>query len=168
MNENEIYLVLKTYSEKPIKNIEAYKKTDSIGWKDFRIITDFIRDREYIIEKSGKYHIQKIGELYLLELKKEIEQTEKDKIAERKKLRNESVLSEWKKNTFWFVFIFGLLGGFYSAYDFFIKAPSIEKEFQQIKSDILKNKDTIKELRTLVLTQKKGDSLNHSNSELNK
>ena len=38
---------------------------------------------------------------------------------------------------------------------------------KQIKLDILENKRTTKELRTLVLSRKNIDSLNHSNSELN-
>jgi hypothetical protein len=91
-----------------------------------------------------------------------------DEIAERNKLHNESVMSDWERKNFWCLFVLGLLCGVYSTYNFLIKSPNIEKELKQIKSDILKNKGKIRELHNLVLTQKNQDSLNITNSELDK
>jgi hypothetical protein len=125
-----------------------------LNWKEYLAIIseldsqDFFKSREkYLLSEYGLNTFLEWEELYI--------QNEKDEIAERKKLHNESLLSEWQVKSFWVVFIFGLLGGIYSTYDFFIKDPVIEKKLKQIETDILKNKDTIKELRTIILNQKK-------------
>lgn len=170
MNELK-YFFLKTLSEN--KN----KKHDDSGF--FELVKNRLAWKEYLtilseLERKGFFNpkisngLSEYGNNILKEWELFFTQKKKDEIAERIKLHNESLLSEWQVKTFWFVFIFGLLGGLYSTFDFFITTPKNEERFQQIEGDILKYKDTIKELRTLILTKKKGDSLNHSNSESNK
>jgi hypothetical protein len=166
------YFFLKTKLENPDKELDAHSFFElikhKISWKEYlSFITEFTNNNS--LNTEGKYsELTELGKLRLLEFESNFIQTKKDENAERKKLHNESVISEWKRKTFWHIFTLGLLSGIYSTYDFFIKNPKTEERFQKIESDILKNKDTIKELRTLVLTRKNLDSLNHSNSELNK
>jgi hypothetical protein len=167
MTEKEIYLVLSTFSENRIRLEKSFEKIDSIGWSDFLSIIDFSEKREYLDNNSGEYSISGIGKTYFLELKNEIEQTEKDKIAERQKLRNEAIISERTIKTFWAVFIFGLFGGIYSAYDLFNKITS-NKEVPKEQVTKQEMEEELSKLRTLFLTQKKGDSLRIPNSELNK
>ena len=100
----------------------------------------------------------------MIALENELEQETKDKLAERKKLHNESVISDWKRKTFWYIFAFGLFGGIYSGIDLFNKLTKNEKT-EEIKSTeqisepqsqisplIQKNKDSI-------VTQQKNDSV---------
>ena len=140
---------------------------EKISWEKYNELIRFCLS-ENLISDRDHVTLTKLGEETIESLKKELKEKEEDLIAERKKLHNESKISEYTRKKFFTVFILGTLGGLNTLYDFFITDPKNEREFQQIKLDILKNKDTIKELRTLILNQKKVDSLNHSNSELNK
>jgi hypothetical protein len=117
------------------------------------LLLDF--DSKGFFIEGNRVVLSEYGKNILNELELKILQKEKDNKYERGKLKNEFTLSKWTVKTFWVVFIFGLLGGFYSAYDLFIKTPKNEKRFRQIEIEIKKNKDTIKELRTLILTRKK-------------
>lgn len=167
MNKKNIFLVLNLYYESPVNNVKAYDKVNSIGQNDFQEINQFIIDREYVVNIDCELHIQEIGKLYLIELKKELEQEEQDKIAERQKLRNEAIISERTIKTFWAVFIFGLFGGIYSAYDLFNKITS-NKEVPKEQVTKQEMEEELSKLRTLFLTQKRVDSLRIPNSELNK
>ena len=128
-----------------------------IGWIDFNELkSNFMKN--LVIDSYSARKLTDLGVNRLEEYKLQLKQILDDERVERTKLYNESKIALYTRKTFFTVFIFGLLGGLYSSYDFFIKDPSIEEKFQKIESDILKNKDTIKELRTLILTQKKEDS----------
>lgn len=169
MNNDNIYLVLKSFENSLISTFGQSDKPETLGYSDFLEIISHLEKREFIEEtEDSLFKITLVGSNKLKELDNIKKQKEIDDNAERKKLHNEAVISEMTRKTFLIVFIFGLLGGLYSSYDFFISDPKNEKRFQEIEKDILKNKDTIKELRTLILNQKKVDSLNHSSSELNK
>jgi hypothetical protein len=167
-NEN-IFLVLEAYKNEPLTVEKAFEKTPTIGWNDFLEIIKFLEKKQFISATINRniFKITQVGLNNFIELKEIKAQKEKDETAERKKLHNESVMSSWKRITFWPIFLFGLFGGFYSGLDLINKKGNNIKEgkSQQYKQDsILK----LKKLDTLILTQKKGDSLNHSNSELNK
>jgi hypothetical protein len=136
------------------------------NWEEYMTLLSELENKGFF-SKENRCVLSEYGKNILNDLELKIFQKEKDNEYKRVKLKNEFILSKWTVKTFWVVFIFGLLGGFYSAYDLFIKTPKNEKRFRKIEVDVKKNKDTLKELRTLILTQKKGDSLNYSNSELN-
>jgi hypothetical protein len=169
--EEQKHFFLKTKLENQESNKDDTEFFELIkyrfNWKEYVSLCSELESKGFFLDRE-RIFLSEYGKSILNELELKLLQKEKDNKYERGKLKNEFILSKWTVKTFWIVFIFGLLGGFYSAYDLFIKIPSIEEKFQKIESDILKNKDTIKELRTLILTQKKADSLNHSNSELYK
>jgi hypothetical protein len=73
---------------------------------------------------------------------------------ERKKLHNESKLSDWQVKTFWPLFIFGLFGGLYSTYDIIKNLTKVENvQLKQITKEEMESE--LSKLRTLILTQKK-------------
>ncbi|MCL7765486.1 hypothetical protein MPF19_18870 [Polaribacter sp. Z014] len=141
----------------------------NIGFTEYLNIIEYLEGKKYVesIGNDNLFTITELGILNIELIQLKLKEEKYDKLAERTKLHNESIVSGWNRKTFWTVFIFGLLGGIYGFYDLFIKVPIVEKELKQIKLDILENKRTTKELRTLVLSRKNIDSLNHSNSELN-
>ena len=83
------------------------------------------------------------------------------------KLYNDSKLSELQLKTFWWIFGFGIFGGLYSGIDFI---KNLTKEENQQSKQITKEEMELElsKLRTLILTQKKDNLLNPSNSEKSK
>ena len=172
MTEKEkllLYLTTNLENEGNNLNVDSLFKIlqDKLSWEKYNEIKRLCITENFISE-NDHITLKDLGKQRIVSLKDELRKDDEDLLAERKKLHNESKISEYTRKTFFTVFILGTLGGLNTLYDFFITDPKNEREFQQIKLDILKNKDTIKELRTLILNQKKADSLNHSNSELNK
>jgi hypothetical protein len=98
--------------------------------------------------------------------KSEKTQKEKDRLQkiQNKKLEDDAKLSNWQIKTFWWFFFFSLVGFCYGFYDFITDQKSdksleiIEKSNQQLESELSK-------LRTLVLDQKKVDSLHNSRTQ---
>lgn len=100
-----------------------------------------------------------------------VSRQEQDENANRKKLHNETRLSELKLKTFWFIFIFGLFGGIYSGI-------SLKKDLtksEEPKEDFVTKKQMeleLSKMRTLFLNHKnndvlpKTDSLNIIRSEI--
>lgn len=90
-------------------------------------------------------------------------QQEKDENANRKKLHNETRLSEFKIKTFRFVFIFGLFGGIYSLTSLITDLTKSEVP----KEDFITNKQLeleLSKMRTLFLNHKNNDALPKTDS----
>lgn len=169
MSEENIYLVLNTFKNSETLTSQKEDKPKIIGYNDFLKIIGHLEDREFIKPTSNlnEFKITSTGIEKFKELDKLNKITEKDKNIQRRKLYNESIIAERARKTFWFVFLFGLFGGIYSGIDIFNK---ITKSKEVPKKQVTKQEmeEELSKLRTLFLTQKKVDSLNHSNSELNK
>lgn len=106
---------------------------------DESIIKD-VGDQSHILSSKGKEIVEIYGGIdkYL-----EHEKSEKDESNRLEKLKNEKLyldtkLAKWKVKTFWYVFIFGLLGGFHTVYSI-IDSFVGESEEQKIER-ILENK----------------------------
>ena len=162
------FILLKTISENENKSgSEIYKLIeDKVGWTEFhKIQSEFMKN--LVLDSYSGNKLTELGKNRLKDLKIELEQEKIDKEAERKKLHNESIMSGWKRKTFWYIFALGLFGGIYSAYDLFNKITSSKEiPIEQITKQEME--EELSKLRTLILTQKKGDSLKIPNSELNK
>jgi hypothetical protein len=169
MNELK-YFLLKTKFEN-----QKNKKDDTdffelvknkLNWKEYLTILSELDNKDFF--ENGERHIlSEYGLSTLQQWENFFTQKEKDEKAERFKLHNESIMSGWKRKTFWAIFIFGLFGGVYSGIDLFNKITS-SKEVQKEQLTKQEMEEELTKLRTLILTQKKADSLNHSNSELYK
>ncbi|WP_298767712.1 hypothetical protein [uncultured Polaribacter sp.] len=164
------YFLLKTKFEN-----QGDKKDDTdffelvknkLNWKEYLSILSELENKDFF-KYNEKHHLSEYGLSILQEWESFFTQKEKDEKAERFKLHNESILSGWKRKTFWYIFAFGLFGGIYSGIDLFKKITS-NKEVPKKQVTKQEMEEELSKLRTLVLTQKKIDSLNHSNSELNK
>lgn len=137
-----------------------------LNWKEYLTILSELDNKDFF--KSGeRYVLSEYGENTLQKWKDFFIQKEKDENAVRFKLHNESIMSGWKRKTFWYIFILGLFGGIYSGYDLFSKITSSKKvPAEQLTKQEME--DELSKLRTLILIQKNGDSLVNPNSELNK
>ena len=99
---------------------------DKIGWKEYnKIYSEDVNNS--LLDYKTHTKLTELGKNTLIALESELEQEKKDKSAERKKLHNESILSDWKRKTFWYIFAFGLFGGVYSGFDLANKLLKNEK-----------------------------------------
>jgi hypothetical protein len=142
---------------------------ENIGFREYLSIIDYLDKKEYIesIENDAHFDLTDVGVANLKLIQENLEQKNLDTLAERKKLHNESVMSGWKRKTFWYIFALGLFGGIYSGIDLFNKITD-KKEVQTEQLTKQEMKEELSRLRTLILTKKKRDSLMNSNSELNR
>ena len=150
-------LFLKSKLETESQNLDSNSffelLKDKIGWKKYNEIY-----REYssnsLLDAETHCKLTEIGKTTLNLLEAEVKQENIDKEAERRKLHNESKLSDWQIKTFWPLFVFGIFGGFYSAFDI-IKNLSTNKDLQlkQISKEEMESE--LSKLRTLILNQKK-------------
>ena len=163
-------LFLRTKLENESKNLSSdnfFKLIEhKIGWKQYNdLYSEYAKNT--LLDQQTHNKLTELGKTTLNTLEIEYEQELKDKIAERKKLHNESVMSGWKRKTFWYIFALGLFGGIYSGIDLFNKITSKkEVPIQQLTRQEMEAELT--KLRTLILNQKSRDSLENANSELNK
>lgn len=162
------YFFLKTKLENQYKKLDTHSFFElikhKIGWKEYcDLLGEFI-DNTYL-EGGENELLTELGKNKLNEFEVKFIQSKKDEKAERKKLHNESVISGWKRKTFWYIFALGLFGGIYSGIDLFNKITS-KKEVQLEQITKQQMEFELTKLRILILTQKKKDSLNYSNSLL--
>lgn len=146
MNEKEqkiLFLQTKLENESKKLNSDDFFKLIShkIGWKEYHsIYSDFVNNS--LLDTKTHTKLTDLGKNTLNVLISERQQEIKDENAERKKLHNESVMSGWKRKTFWYIFAFGLFGGIYSGIDLIKKIlPKSEKEKTQINT--IENKDRL-------------------------
>ncbi len=158
MNDKEQrILFLKTKLETESKNLnhsdffELLK--DNMGWEKYNEIhSEYARN--LLLDYQTHTKLTELGKTTLKHLLAEFEQETEDKKTERKKLYNETKLSNWQVKTFWPLFIFGLFGGLYSGYDFI---KNLSKEETSVTKQELETE--INSLRNLILESKK-DTLN--------
>lgn len=163
-------LLLKTKLENESKNLERNSFfeliKDKIGWRKFtEIHSEFASNS--LLDAQTHTKLTELGKATLYALEAEYKQDLIDKEAERKKLHNESKLSDWQIKTFWPLFIFGLFGGLYSTYDI-IKNLGKEENVQSKQITKEEMESELSKLRTLILTQKKDTLLIQTNSEKDK
>ena len=163
-------LFLKTKLENESKNLDLNGFfeiiEDRIGWRKYNeIYRECVANS--LLDEQTHNKLTEIGKTTLCTLESEYAQEIKDKEAERKKLHNESKLSDWQVKTFWPLFIFGLFGGLYSAYDIIKNSAKVEnvQSKQRTKEEM---ESELSKLRTLVLDQNKDNILIHSTSEKSK
>ena len=171
MNDKELkILFLQKKLENETKNL-SYDDffqliKHKIGWKQYhKINSEYVNNSLLDFETHNK--LTELGRNTLNILVIEYQKEQKDKIAEHKKLHNESVISGWKRKTFWYIFALGLFGGIYSGIDLFNKITS-KKEVQVEQLTRQEMEAELTKLRTLILSQKSQDSSKNPNSELNK
>lgn len=170
MDDEKLYIVLNFISSNDFPLIDSPEHLpENIGFKEYLSIIEFLEEKQYIesIENDATYGLTDVGSVNFKKIKKNIEQQNSDSLAERKKLHNESVMSGWKRKTFWYIFAFGLFGGVYSGIDLYKKITNSNEiqEEQLTKQEI---EIELSELRTLILNQKSQDTILNPNSELNK
>ncbi len=83
----------------------------------------------------------------------------------RKKEINEGRLAKWQVKTFWWFFAFGAIGLLYSIYDGFFKTQKIDNQINKTETGIKQNTEAIKELKTLIINQKRLDSLSNTRTK---
>lgn len=119
---------------------------------------DLLIDINFLKPLGGdRYEITYAGRVAFesKELDKIISKKIRDKIIDGKKNRYDYLFSKYRYWTYWIVFTIGSFGGIYSIYDVFIKSQSTKERIQQIEKDILENKESVEEVHTLILDQKK-------------
>ncbi|MDO6852143.1 hypothetical protein Q4599_01020 [Cellulophaga lytica] len=168
MTDKELrILFLRTKLEHESENLNSddfYKKIEhKIGWKQYNdIYSEYANNSFFDYQTHTK--LTELGRNTLKKLEIEYEQELKDKKAERKKLHNESVMSGWKRKTFWYIFALGLFGGIYSGIDLFNKITS-SKEVQEEQLTKQEMESELSELRSLILSQKSQGTLVNPKAE---
>lgn len=163
-------LFLKTKLENEDKNLDFDSFfeliRDKIGWKKYNEI-----HREYVsnslFDEQSHNKLTEIGKATLYALEAEYTAEIKDKEAERKKLHNESKLSDWQVKTFWWIFGFAFIGFGLGIYNFTNSLMPSKDRIQQERS-IRKMESELSKLHSLILTQKKDSLLITPNSEKGK
>lgn len=142
---------------------------EKFGWQIFLNGITELENLNLVTENQDgeTYSITKLGNEKLNELKTDFETSEIDKKAERKKLHNDSKLSEWQVKTFWWIFGFAIIGTGLSVYNF-INSLTLSKDATQQEVRITKTELELSKLHTLISTQKKDSLLNRPNSEKGK
>lgn len=136
MNDKELkvlFLKAKLENEPNKLNSEQFFEVikHKIGWQKYNEIYAELANNSMLDDYSHS-QLTELGKNTLIILQSELDEERKDKLAERRKLHNEAVLSTWKKKTFWYIFAFGLFGGIYSGIDLINKISEKNKTKNQI------------------------------------
>ena len=151
--------------DKVIKRFHSYlplgnNYSDSVNdfkfeYKEQLGILKFLCDKSILVPwgEHGKHILSDIGEdivdnyggidKYLAHEKEEIAEKKRLEKLKNEKLHFDTKLSKWQVKTFWFVFIFGLVGGFYSVYsiiDSFV-GESEEKKIERMLEQKLQEQE---------------------------
>jgi hypothetical protein len=168
MNDKEIFKFLNFISAN--NNFILYNVNDiaeeKFGWQIFLNGITELENLNLITENQDgeSYSITKLGSEKLSELKINFENKERDENAGRKKLHNDSKLSEWQVKTFWWIFGFAIIGTGLSVYNF-INSLTLSKDVIQQEVRITKTELESSKLRILISNQKKDSLLTPANSE---
>ena len=92
------------------------------------------------------------------------ENNKRSEILKDKEL-NDAKLSKWQVKYFWYIFAFGLLGGIYSTVEI-IKSLTIKEDVKEKPISKAELESEIAKLRTLILDQKRIDSLRNSKNHV--
>lgn len=170
MEDEKLYVALDFITNNDFPLVDSPEHLpENIGFREYISIIEFLKSKQYIesIDNDLMYSLTDVGLVNFEILQKSKTQQNEDELAERNKLHNESVMSGWKRKTFWYIFALGLFGGIYSGIDLFNKITS-SKEVQEKQLNKKEIELELSKLRTLILSQKSQDSLATSNSELKK
>lgn len=139
------------------------------GWQIFLNGITELENLNLVTENQDgeTYSITKLGREKLSQLKINFETSEIDKNAERKKLHNDSKLSEWQVKTFWPVFLFGFIGFGLGCYNFINNLTPL-KDITRNEERIQKMEFELSKLHTLISTKKKDTLIIRANSEKGK
>lgn len=112
---------------------------------DESIIKDWGTHGQLIISKKGEEIVNVYGCIVkYLEHEKEV-RTENIRLekARHEKIYNDAKLSKWQAKTFWFVFIFGLIGGVYTIYSIMhsVVGESEEQKIEHILEQKLQERE---------------------------
>ena len=171
MNDKELkILFLKTKLENESKNLDSESffnlLREDIGWAKYnQIFAEFANNS--LLDSYSYTKLTELGKKTLNKLELELEQEIEDQNTERKKLHNDSKLSEWQVKTFWWIFGFAIIGTGLSVYNF-IDSLSTSKNVIKQEERIRKTELELSKLRTLISNQKKDNVLIRSNSEKGK
>ena len=171
MNDKKIFEILSFVAENNNFNFRDIQEAseEKFGWQIFLHAITELQNLYLITENQDgeTYSITKLGAEKLNELKTDFEASELDRKAERKKLHNDSKLSEWQVKTFWWIFGFAFIGFGLSVYNF-IDSLATSKDIILQEDRIGKTESELSKLRTLISTQKKDSLLILPSSEKGK
>lgn len=157
---------LKTKLENESKNLNSDSFfeliKDRIGWKKYHQIYRECT-AESLLDTQTHNKLTALGKVTLLNLELEYKKENKDKDAERKKLHNESKLSDWQVKTYWWIFGFAFAGFIFGIYNF-TNSLTPSKDINSQEERIKKMELELSKLRTLILTEKKEALLIYPNS----
>ena len=173
MNNSEIknHLLFFKQNVVDLRDTELYPKIDMYFNRTvFLKNIDVLENNNLIVEDDNRHSVYSVtekGENLLIQITEELEyELEKERITfENSKI--DLRLKKWQLKTFWWIFGFGIFGGLYSGIDIIknLAKPKDVKQEQVTKSEM---ELELSKLRTLILNQKRVDSLRNSNSEKNK
>lgn len=130
-----------------------------LSWEEYlKTQNDLINSDLLILNDDDSFFITELGKNRFSQAKKSLLVKQKDERAKRIKLHNESIMSGWKRKTFWYIFFCGVFGGIYSGIDLFNKITS-NKEVPKEQLTKQEMEVELTKLRTLILSQKNLDSL---------
>ena len=171
MNDKELkILFLKTKLENESKNLDSESffnlLKDNLGWAKYnQMYAEFANNS--LLDSYSHTKLTELGKKTLKKLELELEQEIEDQNSERKKLKNDSKLSEWQVKTFWWIFGFAFIGVGLSIYNF-IDSLSTSKNVLEQELRIEKMESELSKLHILILNQKKENVLIPANSEKGK
>lgn len=152
------YIFLKAKLENQEQYLDSgdfYKIIENqIGWKEYNLILQESVINS-LLDSATHSQLTNLGKSRLKELEKELNQTKNDKNAERKRLHNETIISDWKRKTFWWLFGFAILGSILSIYNFInnLKTTNsdikLENKIDKMDSKIEKFKDSMINLKSI-------------------
>ena len=123
------------------------KSKDKIGWREYnRILQESAQNK--LLDYNTHSQLTELGKARLNDLERELSEINTDKQAQRRKLYNETIISGWKRKTFWWIFGLAILGSALSIYNFInhLKTTNsnikLEKRIQNIESKIKNLEDS--------------------------
>jgi len=161
MENEKLYIVLDFIINNDFPLVDSPEHLPkNIGFREYISIIEFLENKQYIesIDNDLMYCLTDVGLVNFKILQKNKTQQNADELAERKKLHNESVMSGWKRKTFWYIFALGLFGGIYSGIDLFNKITG-SKEVQEEPLTKQETEAELEKLQTSISPQKSLDSL---------
>lgn len=167
-NKEKRILFLRTKLENESENLNSddfFKLVKhKIGWAEYNsLYAEYAKN--LLLDEQTFSKLTELGINTLEKLEIELNQEISDKRAERKKLHNDSIISGWKRKTFWPIFIFGLFGGVYSGMDLFNKITE-SKQFQEKQITKEKTESELSKQYTSPVNGKNQDSLRQNNSDI--
>ncbi len=148
-----------------LENQEQYLDRDDfykiiekqIGWQEYnQILNESVNNS--LLDSNSHSQLTDLGKLRLKEIEKELNETKKDKEAESRRLHNETIISDGKRKTFWWIFGFAILGSTLSIYNFINNLNTVNSNIN-LEDQIYKMDSKIENLKDSIFNLKPIDSL---------